>query len=430
MMTRRYFMGAATAAAATRVWGANDVVDTGIIGLGGRGQDHMQSMAKVPGARIAAVCDVNQAARERAVAVVKKLTGVEPRQFDDMRKLFDDRTVPVVTMATPNHWHALGTIWACQADKDVYVEKPACHDAHEGERMVAAAKRYGRMVQVGSQGRSMPYRHRVVQKLKDGVIGEVYMAKGLCYKRRPSIGRAPVEPVPAGIDWDQFLGPAPKVPFTMNRFRYNWHWFWATGNGDIGNQGAHEMDFARWAMGVTTPSKVSSTGGKFLFDDDQETPNTQLAEYDYSGKKRIVFEVRGLPTLPDENVMVGDIFYGSEGWMAVDQAGSRVYKGDPNTRVFKGELVFEDKMDPVEAVDPTPHFANLIDAVRKRDVKVLNAPVEEGVASANLCHVANASYRVGRTLTMHAGTWDVKGDAEAAKLLAPAHRAPYTIPVF
>ena len=422
-MTRRFFLGAATAAAASRVLGANDLIDVGIIGLGNRSADHIQSLARLPGARIAGVCDVNQAARERAVAHVNRVTGSSPRPFDDMRRMFEDRAIPVVTMATPNHWHAIGTIWACQAGKDVYVEKPACHDAFEGSRMIAAAKRYGRLVQVGSQGRSVPYRHRAIQKLKEGAIGQVYLAKGLCYKRRLSIGRTPVDPVPPGLDWDQFLGPAPFTPFTMNRFRYNWHWFWATGNGDIGNQGVHEIDFARWALGVQSPSKVVSTGGKFVYDDDQETPNTQLAEFDY-GTKRLVFEVRGLPTLPEENVMIGNLIFGSEGYMAVDQSGYRIYRSESKDKVL------EENIEPAVAVNPTPHFANFLDAVRKRDPALLNAPIEEGVASANLCHLANASYRVGRTLRLSSSPWNVVGDAEATKLLTGTHRAPYSIPAF
>jgi predicted dehydrogenase len=420
-MTRRIFLGAATAAAAARVQGANDAINIGVIGLGNRGADHMQALAKVPGARIAAVCDVNQAARERAVALVTRLTGAAPRTFDDMRRMFADSSIPVVTMATPNHWHALGTIWACQAGKDVYVEKPACHDMQEGRQMIAAARRYARMVQVGSQGRSADYRKRAIQKLKEGAIGQVYLAKGLCFKRRPSIGRTPVEPVPAGLDWDQFLGPSPAVPFTMNRFRYNWHWFWTTGNGDIANQGAHEMDFARWALDLQSPRKIVSTGGKFVYDDDQETPNTQLAEFDY-GDRQIVFEVRGLPTLPEENVMIGNLFLGSEGLMAVDQTGYRIYHGASK------EKVFEEKIDPAVAVDPAPHFSNLLDAVRKRDSAILHAPIEEGVASANLCHLANASYRLGRLLRMESSPWKVAGDSEAERLLSGSHRAPYTMP--
>lgn len=419
-MTRRYFLGATTAVAATRVWGANDVIDVGIIGLGNRGADHIQALATVPGARIAGLCDVNQPARERASVLVHRLTGGTPKTFDGMRRMFDDKSIPVITLATPNHWHALGTIWACQAGKDVYVEKPACHDASEGERMIAAATRYGRMVQVGSQGRRQPYRKAAIEKLKAGVIGDIHTAKGLCYKKRPSIGHTPDEPVPPGLDWDQFLGPAPLVPYSLNRFRYNWHWFWSTGNGDIGNQGVHEMDFARWALGVTSPTKVVSTGGKYIFKNDQETPNTQLARFEY-GASQLVFEVRGLPTLPEENVMIGNLFFGSKGWMAVDQTGYRIYGGD--TR----EKLLEEKVDPVAAVDPAPHFANLLDAVCRRDKSVLHAPVEEGVASANLCHLANASYRVGRVLQL-AGMWRVVGDEVASKILAGSHRSPYNLP--
>ncbi len=419
-MTRRYFLGAATAISAARVWGANDLIDVGIIGLGNRGADHIQALAKVPGARIAGLCDVNQPAREKAAALVNRLTGVTPKTFDGMKRMFDDQSIPVITLATPNHWHALGTIWACQAGKDVYVEKPACHDMLEGTRMIAAARRYNRMVQVGSQGRSQPYRIAAIEKLQQGVIGDIHTAKGLCYKKRISIGHTPDEPVPAGLDWDQFLGPAPMVPYSLNRFRYNWHWFWATGNGDIGNQGVHEMDFARWALQAVSPAKVVSTGGKFLYQDDQETPNTQLAEFDY-GKAQLVFEVRGLPTLPEENVTIGNLFFGSKGWMAVDQFGYRIYSAESK------EKVFEEKVDPVAAVDPAPHFANLLDAVRKRDRSILHAAVEEGVASANLCHLANASYRVGRVLKLDA-LWQVAGDPAATKLLTGTHRAQYTLP--
>ena len=196
---------------------------------------------------------MDQANLERSQALLQKLTGQKPKGYKDMRDVFADKEVNAVSMPLPNHWHALATIWACQAGKDVYVEKPACHDSYEGRQMVAAARKYGRMVQVGSQSRSAPHKIRAVQLLHDGVIGKVYMAKGLCFKRRKSIGHTPNEPVPPGVDWDKFLGPAPMIPFSKNRFLYNWHWFWDTGNGDIGNQGVHEMDIARWGLGVDLP---------------------------------------------------------------------------------------------------------------------------------------------------------------------------------
>jgi predicted dehydrogenase len=421
MLHRREFLAGTMAVSAAHILGANDRVNVAVIGLGRRSADHITSLAKLPKAHIAAVCDVNQAAQERAVALVEKLTGQKPKVYGDMRKLFDDRDVEAVTMATPNHWHALSTIWACQAGKDVYVEKPACHNPFEGARMIEAARHYRRIVQVGSQGRSKPYRHRAIELLRQGAIGDIYMVKGVCYKRRKSIGRTPVQPVPAGIDWDQFLGPAPMRPFTMNRYEYNWHWFWDTGNGDIGNQGVHEVDFARWALGQGLPQAVVSTGGKYVYDDEQETPNTQIANFDY-GKAEIVFEVRGLPSQPDENVMIGDLVYGSDGFMAVDQTGYRVYKGEDKVKVK------EEKIDLQEAVDPTPHFDNFLQVVRSRRVADLAAPVDDGVTSANLCHLANISYRLKRRLPFDRAKGVFPGDAEANALLTRKYRAPYIVP--
>jgi predicted dehydrogenase len=291
----------------------------------------------------------------------------------------------------------------------------------EGRQMLEAAAKYQRVVQAGSQGRSIPYRHRAIQHLHNGAIGKVYLAKGLCYKRRVSIGRKPAEPVPAGLDWDLFLGPAPMRPFTWNRYKYNWHWFWETGNGDIGNQGVHEMDFARWGLGKDLPSAVVSTGGKYVYDDEQETPNTQLATYDY-GDCELVFEVRGLPTEAEDGILIGNLFYGSDGCMAMDQSGFRIYRGEEK------KLTIEEKIDPAEAVDTTPHFANFLDAVRTRDRGKINGPLDEGVKSASLCHLANISYRVGRRLAWDAKAWSFGGDAEANALLTRAYRAPFVVP--
>ncbi len=240
--SRRTFFSFATAAVAastTRLRGADDKVNVAIVGLGGRGQAHMTEYGKLPGARIVAVCDIDQAALERGQAKVKKETGEEPKAYNDMKRVFDDKSVQAVSMPVPNHWHALATIWACQAGKDVYIEKPACHNPFEGQKMIEAARKYNRMVQIGSQSRSMAHKIKAMNLLQQGVIGKVYLAKGLCYKWRPSIGHKPDGPVPAGVDWDKFLGPAPMRPFNELRFKYNWHWFWDTGNGDIGNQGIH-----------------------------------------------------------------------------------------------------------------------------------------------------------------------------------------------
>ena len=406
--------------------GANDRIQFGVIGLGGRGQAHLNMFGANPDCEIVAVCDVDQAAREQAAARVAKTSQRQPKEYVDMRELFADKNVDSVSVAAPNHWHALSTIWACQAGKDVYVEKPACHNIFEGQKMVEAARRYKRIVQVGSQGRSMPYKVRAMQLLRDGFIGKVYLAKGLCYKRRISIGHTADEPVPLGVDWDKFLGPAPMRPFTKNRFKYNWHWFWDTGNGDIGNQGIHEMDIARWGLGKEgLPASVVSTGGKYVYTDDQETPNTQTAVFDY-GDSQIVFEVRGLLTGGEGNITpggggnaIGDLFYGSDGWMAIDGRGFQVYKGEKN------EKVLDEKQDSTEARE---HIENFFKAVRSRKPEDLTAGVEAGVLSASLVHLANASYRAGRKLAVDPKSMRFVGDSQANALLTRAYRAPYVVP--
>jgi predicted dehydrogenase len=424
--TRRSFIQASafSALSATRVWGANDRINVAIIGVGGRGQAHIKGYAAQSDANIYALCDVNQANLERSQANANRLTGNTPKGYKDMRDVFADKEVHAVSMPLPNHWHALATIWACQAGKDVYVEKPACHDPYEGRQMVAAARKYGRMVQVGSQGRSAAHKIRAVQMLQDGVIGKVYMAKGLCFKRRKSIGHTPNEPVPAGVDWDKFRGPAPMIPFSKNHFLYNWHWFWDTGNGDIGNQGVHEMDIARWGLGVGFPRSVVASGGKYVYDDDQETPNTLLARFDY-GDKELVFEVRGLQSGAEGEIAtgrdgtVGDLFYGDQGWMSLDGSGYRIFEGDPAKLVESQNA----ETDPLP-----PHLSNFLSAVRSRKYQDLHAEIEIGRISADLCHLANISYRLGGRQLKFDPQNERFEDAEANRLAHPSYRAPYTIP--
>ncbi|MCU0247272.1 MAG: Gfo/Idh/MocA family oxidoreductase, partial [Bryobacter sp.] len=332
---RRQFMKAAAAAISTArfpILGANDRVQIGVVGLGGRGNDHMNFYNEITDCRVAAVCDVNQAARERAMAKIEKAKGFKPAEFADMRKLFESKEVDAVSLPLPNHWHALSTIWACQAGKDVYVEKPASHNIFESRQMVAAARKYKRMVQVGSQSRSTPHKVKAMQMLRDGAIGKVFGARGLCFRRRFSIGTTPDEPVPAGIDWDKFLGPAQMKPFSRNKFEYNWHWFWDTGNGDIGNQGVHEMDIALWGLNRTDwPKRVTGSGGKFIWKDDQETPNMQNAAFIWDDGE-MTFDARNLPTPPEGLVAmrgpnyVGNIFFGDLGFLVVDQQGFQVFK--------------------------------------------------------------------------------------------------------
>jgi len=437
--SRRFFLGAATAAAAGRVLGANDKINVAIVGLGGRGSNHVNIYSRFPDATVAGLCDVNQAAREVAQATLLKNTSQKAKEFEDMREAFADPGIDAVSIATPNHWHALSTIWACKAGKDVYCEKPACHNIYEGQKMLQVARDTKRMVQIGSQHRSIPFKIKGMQALQDGVIGKVYLAKGLCFKRRVSIGRQPDTPTPPGVNWDLFLGPAPMRPFNTLRFKYNWHWFWDTGNGDIGNQGVHELGIARWGMGDPEwPKTVTSSGGKYAYDDDQETPNTLLSTFDFGGRE-IVFEVRGLLTggegapptrrasaagvsntnRPPLNLTIGNLFYGTEGWMAMNDSGYQIYKGESN------ELLSEER--PEAGTDGTRlHMQNFLAACRSRNYKDLHDDIANAYISASMCHLGNISYRVGRKLTIESGP-RFAGDAQANKLITRDYRKPYVV---
>ncbi|MCZ2148570.1 MAG: Gfo/Idh/MocA family oxidoreductase [Bryobacterales bacterium] len=444
--SRRRFLqaSAALATSAFPILGANDRIQLGLVGLGGRGNDHMKFYGALDAdCRIAAVCDVNQAARERAVARIQNEKGHSPKDYSDMRTMFESKDIDAVSIATPNHWHALAAIWACQAGKDVYVEKPASHNIFESRKMVEAARKYNRMVQVGSQSRSIPHKMRAVQLIHEGAIGQVYQARALCFRRRFSIGHSPDEAVPAGLDWDIFLGPAQWKPYSKNKFAYNWHWFWDTGNGDIGNQGVHEMDIALWGLGRTGwPAAVTSTGGKYVWKDDQETPNTQQSAFDF-GDAELTFDVRNLPTPPEAMApftgpnYVGNIFFGDLGFLTVDHTGFRVYKstagnisGDAARGAGAGskeryEKTMEEKGS---GEDTVPHMKNFFDAIRARNYKLLHAEIAIGARSAAFCHLANISYRVGRSLRLNQSVGRFLGDDEANSLLTRNYRAPYVVP--
>jgi predicted dehydrogenase len=378
---------------------------------------------------IAAICDVDESVLAQRLADTEKLTKKRPAGFTDLRKVLEDKSIDAISIATPNHQHALQTIWGCQAGKDVYVEKPCTHNVFEATQIVAAAKKYNRIVQHGTNGRSSPAMQEAVKLLREGVIGDVYMSRGLCYKTRDTIGRTPVSEVPAGVHYDLWLGPAPKREFTRNRFHYNFHYFWDYGNGDFGNQGAHQMDAARWLLGVKYPTKVSAIGGHFMFDDDQETPNTLTATYEFNegGKKKmLVFEVRhwltngeaDIPKRPDSTA-VGNIVYGSKGYMSTG-GGFKIYLGK------------EQQPGPAPSTGGQrgggDNWGNFIQAVRSRKASELNAPVEEGAMSVTLIHLANISYRLGRTLHFDAATMSCKGDAEANKMFTRNYRAPFAVP--
>jgi predicted dehydrogenase len=428
-MNRRYFLMSSTAAAgatlpASALLGANDRIRVACVGIRGRGGAHISGFAERPDAEVAALCDVDEAVLEKRAREVEARTKKRPTTYTDYRKLLEDKSIDAVSLATPNHWHALGTIWACQAGKDVYVEKPCTHNIFEARQIVAAARKYNRIVQQGSQSRSSPALQEAVQKLKDGLIGDVYMGRGLCFKWRDTIQRTPVEPAPAGVHYDLWLGPAPKREFTRNRFHYNWHWFWDYGNGDIGNQGIHQMDICRWLLDVTYPTKVSSMGGHFMFDDDQQTPNTQVATFEFDGmgkKKFLVFEVRhwmsnheaGLGEGKKDPNTIGNMFYGSKGYMVVGGG-------------YKTFLGREQEPGPARSGGGN-HFENFLNAMRSRKPSDLNAEIEEGAMSTVLVHLANISYRLGRTLKFDAKTQTCIGDSEANRMLTRKYREPFVV---
>ncbi len=449
---RRDFFSTATAALGSalilaeprRVFGANDRVRVALCGVRGRGRDHLRNYSKIKNVEIAAVCDIDENVLRERLAQMEKMGLPKPATYTDIRKLLENKSIDAVSIATPNHWHSLMAIWACQAGKDVYVEKPCSHNLWEGKQLVAAANKYNRIVQHGTQTRSDAAVRDAVQKMHDGLIGDIYMARGLCYKWRDTIGHTPVSPVPAGVDYDLWTGPAPKHEFTRNRFHYNWHWFWDYGNGDLGNQGVHQVDVARWGMGLTFPTKVSAIGGHFMFDDDQQTPNTLACSFEFDGpnakRKLITFEVRHWITNHEAQVgtaelgthennrpgghnSVGDIFYGSKGYLST---------GDEDAATYRAWLGKDQEPQPaVHEGNEIAHFQNFIDCVVSRKKEDLHAPIEEGHTSCAMVHLANASYRLGRTLNFDPATQQVVNDDEAAKLLRDGvrgYRAPFVVP--
>ena len=409
----------------------NDTVRIACVGLNGRGKSHMQAFTSLPNVDLVALCDVDDAVMAKASKFVTEKRGKAPVAYSDLRKLLEDKSIDAISIATPNHLHTMQMVWACEAGKDVYVEKPCSHDMFEAKQIVGAARKYNRIVQQGSQSRSNLALQEAVQKMRDGVIGDVYHARGLCYKWRNTIGRKPDEAAPAGVDYDLWLGPAPKRAFSQNRFHYNWHWNWEYGNGDLGNQGIHEVDIARWGLGVKYPTKVSAIGGHFMFDDDQDTPNTLAASFEFNegGKKKMMtFDVRHWVTNQEADIhefdksvksnSIGNLFYGSNGYLAID--------GYTKYWSYLGK---EQEAGPARK-DGGDHFANFITAVRSRNRGELNAEIEEGAVSTTLVHLANISYKVGRTIHFDAASYSCTGDKEATAMFRREYRKPFVVPQF
>jgi len=370
--------------ASGKVLGANETIRLGVAGIHGRGRSHIDAFAPMDNVDITYLIDPDSSLFESRGSMVRSKGGNDPKSVQDIREALDDKNLDAVSGATCNHWHSLITLWACQAGKDVYVEKPLSHNIFEGRQAVAAARKYDRIVQHGTQSRSNIGRAKEIAAVHSGKYGKLLVSKGYCCKPRWSIGAKPVQSPPKHLDFNLWLGPAPQQDFHENLVHYNWHWFWDTGNGDIGNQGVHEMDMARWAIpGGTMPTKVWSLGGRFGYEDQGQTPNTQMSVYEF-GDMLLVFEVRGLVEGESKSKRkVGNEYYTDRGMIA-DGKFHPNGGGSP------------EKLSDIDAkVAPGGPFGSFIRAVRSRDMADLNAEAIEGHYSSALCHLANISYRLG-----------------------------------
>jgi predicted dehydrogenase len=418
--------------ASGRVIGANDTIRLAIAGINGRGGSHIAAFGEMKNVQITYLVDPDTRLHASRAADVNKLNHITPKTITDIRQALDDKELDGVTVATCNHWHSLITIWACQADKDVYVEKPISHNVHEGRIAVEMARHHKRIVQHGTQNRSSAGVAQMISAAQSGKYGKLEVSTGFCHKPRWSIGVKPIEAPPKGLDFNLWLGPAAEQPYHANLVHYNWHWFWDFGNGDVGNQGVHQMDIARWAIqGSTLPKSVVSFGGRFGYQDQGQTPNTELTLFDY-GDAKLAFEtcglVKGKSHAPDK---VTNEFQTSEGVIA----GGRFYrKGEAPDTTDEADVATKDgKRKNADKKDakkqrgerlakfpatqrPGSHFANFIAAMRSRKEEDLNAGVEIAHYSAALCHLANISYRTGREMPYAEAKQQLAGDAHTAEL--------------
>jgi predicted dehydrogenase len=434
------------------ILGANDRVNLALIGIRNQGTVHISNWCNLKSSHnvsLRVLCDTDEALFEKASKLVADKSGTKPITEWDIRKVLEFKDIDAVSIVTPNHWHALATIWACQAGKHVYVEKPASHNVWEGRKMVEVARKTGMRVQVGLNNRAYKTIREAMKFLHEGGIGDVYMARALCFKARDSYGIAKEGTPPAKFHYDQWLGPAPYRPYSEKRSHYNWHWYWDTGNGDSGNTGPHQLDVARWGLNKNEhPVKIYSTGGIYGFRQDdciperctkgtmaygdvetyghdkttQETPNIQACLFKYADGTMLEFEVRGRYTNHEgsEGQEVGNLFYGTEGWM-------EIY--GPNWRAFRGRerKPFASSKDPKEN-DKESLYSNFIDAIRVGKNEVLKCDVNEGFYSSALPLLSNISYRVGRELKFMSEYEKFANDPEADKLLTRVYRKPYIIP--
>jgi predicted dehydrogenase len=402
-------LSAATAAGAADK--PNDKIVMAVLGVNGRGRGLLSGFSSFEDVEIAAVCDPDENVIAKALKSIHSRQKRQPKVVKDLRRVFEDRDIHAVAIAAPDHWHALATIWACQAGKHVYVEKPISHNLIEGRRMVEAARKYDRIVQVGTQRRSGAHFQSAAEFVSSGKLGKVPFVRTWIAGNRPSIGHKKDGPVPAGVDYDLWLGPAPQRAFNPNRFHYEWHWNWDYGTGEIGNNGIHMLDVARMVVGLEAPKTISCGGGKLYYDDDRQTPDTQIAVFDFPGTT-VIWEHRIWSKTGVEGEGSGVIVYGEKGTLVFDRKGWHVHDG----------IEASDKAAAIEK----PHLRNFIECVRSH--KRPNADIEEGHKSTRLCHLGNIAYRVGRRLTFDASTETLRGDAAANQLLGRSYRAPFVVP--
>jgi predicted dehydrogenase len=418
-LTRRDFVkhsaaaGAALAMPFSKVRGANNDIRVAIAGVHGRGRALAGDFQAVQGVRLVALCDVDGDVLDKQVRKFKE-DNVDVRGYGDYRRMLEDKSIDVVAVATPDHWHVPLAAASIVAGKDVYVEKPMCHTIAEGGYLVNLARKHAKIVQHGTQSRSSEGITESIEYLKTGKLGKIRMAKAINSQLRGPIGRVADGEVPPHVNYDLWLGPAPKRPFNRNRFHYNWHWFWDYGTGDTGNDGIHQIDIARWGLGVEMPKAVSCSGGQLFYDDDHQTPDTQVATFEY-GDVYLMFEMRLWTPYPLEGHDNGNIFYGDEGTMSIGRKGWQV--------TFKNG-----KSGPGGPRGKYAHAENFIKAVRSQNPSDLSAGPEVGHRSAALVHIANIAMRVGRRLKFDAQTERFMDDAEANTYLTKHYREGYELP--
>ncbi len=404
-LDRRRFLGAGAALALAphaAVLGANDRIVVGVMGMGGRGTSLARTFASDAGVEVTYVCDPDSRRAGQAQEAVGKIKGQSPKTVGDFRRILDDKAVDVLVVATCNHWHAPAAILGCAAGKHVYVEKPCSHNPLEGELMVAAARKHKKHVQMGNQRRSWPRIIEAIEEVRKGAIGRAYFSQSWYTNNRPTIGVGKPGPMPEGLDYDLWQGPAPKRPFKSNYLHYNWHWFWHWGNGELGNNGVHMIDLCRWGLGVDYPIHVSSSGGRYQFQDDQETPDTHVVSFTFPDRKTITWQGLSCSQLPDNRV-ADVLFIGDKGSLAIRGGGYTVY--DPKGKPIR-------KSDGPNA-DAT-HTGNFLDALRKGGK--LTSEIEEAHKSTLLCHLGNIAHRTGRALKCDAKDGHILDDKQAMTL--------------